>query len=233
MNRQTVQARTVRAGSSTEQTVQAEGRQLILDAAARLFREQGYAATSLREVARECGMKAGSLYYHFEAKDDIVSEVLRLGVERVAEEVRRAVMSLPPDADTDLVMYTAIHAHLSAFLDLQDYTSANVRIFGQVPQAIRDKHIPTRDAYERYWHKLLQRCAKEGNFEVSRDLRLSRLFLINALNGSLEWYRSGTASIEMLARELTDIFLYGLNGSAERSAKSTRRSPNRKVGAKK
>lgn len=236
MNRLTAQTRTGRAGSITElavQVVQAEGRQLILDAAARLFREQGYAATSLREIAGECGMKAGSLYYHFESKDEIVSEVLRLGVERVAEEVRRAVMSLPPDADTDLVMYTAIHAHLWAFLELQDYTSANVRIFGQVPQAIRDKHIPTRDAYERYWHKLLQRCAKEGNFEASRDLRLSRLFLINALNGSLEWYRSGTASIEMLARELTDNFLYGLKGSAERSAKSTRRSPNRKVGAKK
>lgn len=234
MNRQSNQAR---AGSQptqgSEEAGQAEGRQLILDAAARLFREQGYATTSLREIAGECGMKAGSLYYHFASKDEIVSEVLRLGVERVAEEVRRAVMSLPPDADTDLVLYTAIHAHLWAFLELQDYTSANVRIFSQVPQAIRDKHIPTRDAYERYWHKLFQRCAKEGDIEASRDLRLARLFLFNALNGSLEWYRSGTASVEMLSRELTDIFLYGMTGTAARPATLTRKPTDRKAGAKK
>lgn len=143
-------------------------------------------------------------------------------------------MSLPPDADTDLVMYTAIHAHLWTFLELQDYTSANVRIFSQVPHAIRDKHIPTRDAYERYWHKLFQRCAKEGDFEPSRDLRLARLFLFNALNGCLEWYRAGTASVEMLARELTDIFLYGMTGSANRRpAKSRSGTTGKKVGAKK
>ena len=234
MTKQSIQLRAgTQAGNETDQAAQAEGRHLILDAAARLFREQGYSATSLREIAGECGMKAGSLYYHFESKDEIVGEVLRIGVERVAEEVRRAVMSLPPDADSGLILYTAVHAHLWAFLELQDYTSANVRIFSQVPRAVREKHIPTRDAYERYWQKLLQRCAKDGEFDPGRNLRLARLFLFNALNGSLEWYQSGIASVETLARELTDIFLDGLRGASARAAKTTRKTTAKKAGAHK
>ena len=200
---------------------QPEGRRLILDAAARLFRERGYSATSLRDIAAGCGMKAGSLYYHFASKDEIVSEVLRIGVERVAEEVRRAVMALPPDADVRLVLFTAVRTHLWALLELQDYTSANVRIFGQVPLAVREGHNAVRDSYERYWNILLQRCAIEGRFDPERDLRLARLFLFNALNGSLEWYHPGVTSLDALARELTDLVLYGLtarNGATDPQA---------------
>ena len=47
-------------------------RQHVLDCAARLFRMQGYAATSLRDIAAASGMKPGSLYYHFPSKEMIV-----------------------------------------------------------------------------------------------------------------------------------------------------------------
>src|ERR1035437_495482 len=69
-------------------SVAAVSRQAILDTAARLFRQQGYAAASLRAIADACDMKAGSLYYHFESKDQIVSEVLDIGVQRAFDAVR-------------------------------------------------------------------------------------------------------------------------------------------------
>lgn len=187
-----------------------DGRQLILDTAARLFRQEGYAATSLRDIAGECGMKAGSLYYHFGSKDEIIGEVLRIGVERVSDEVKHAVEALPRDVDARTLLHTAVRAHLSALLELHDYTSANVRIFGQVPAQVRDAHIATRDAYERFWADLLKRCARTGRWSARRDLRLTRLFLINALNGSLEWFSDGRSTVEQLARELTELVLDGL-----------------------
>ena len=191
------------------------GRQLILDAAARLLRQEGYAATSLRDIAAECGMKAGSLYYHFSSKDEIIGEVLRIGVERVADEVRRAVADLPPDADARTLLHTAVHAHLSALLELHDYTSANVRIFGQVPAQVRAAHIATRDAYEKFWSTLLRRCARAGDWNPERKLTWTRLFLINALNASLEWFTpGGRATVEQLAHELTELVLDGLNPRA-------------------
>ncbi len=184
--------------------------QLILDTAARLFREQGYASISLRDIAAETGMKAASLYHHFASKDEIVGEVLRIGVERVSEEVRRSVMALPPDADALLLLRTAIHAHLHALLKLQDYTSANVRIFGQVPAHVREAHLGVRDGYERYWTSLLKRCAAAGQLDPARNLHLVRLFLLPGLNGSLEWFREGRMSLRTVSSELAQLLLNGL-----------------------
>ena len=49
--------------------------------------------------------------------------------------------ALPADADARTLLHTAVRAHLSALLELHDYTSANVRIFAQVPAPIREAHI--------------------------------------------------------------------------------------------
>ena len=56
-------------------------RQAILHAAAGLFRERGYAAVSLRDIAEVVGMKTGSLYYHFSSKEGLVEEILTLGTQ--------------------------------------------------------------------------------------------------------------------------------------------------------
>ena len=56
-------------------------RQSILHAAAGLFRQQGYAAVSLRDIAEAVGMKTGSLYYHFSSKESLVEEILSLGTQ--------------------------------------------------------------------------------------------------------------------------------------------------------
>ncbi len=203
-----------RSSLAVEPATASDGRALILDTAARLFRQDGYAATSLRDIAQACGMQAGSLYYHFASKDEIIGEVLRIGVERVSEEVRRAVAALPPDADARALLHTAVRAHLSALLELHDYTSANVRIFGQVPASVRERHVATRDAYERFWTALLKRCARVGGWNPQRNLKLVRLFLINALNGSLEWFTEGHSTVEQLTHELTELMLDGLDARA-------------------
>ena len=52
----------------------------LLDAAARLFAEKGYVATSMRDIAQDCGMLPGSLYYHFAAKEDLLVAVYERGV---------------------------------------------------------------------------------------------------------------------------------------------------------
>jgi len=51
-------------------------REEILDAAAELFSEQGYAATSTRAIAMAVGIKQASLYYHFANKEQILVELL-------------------------------------------------------------------------------------------------------------------------------------------------------------
>ena len=186
------------------------GRDGILDVAARLFREQGYGPVSLRKIAEAAGIKAGSIYYHFGSKDEIVVAILDLGIRAVHEKMRQAVLGHPDGAAAAAILRAAIKAHLRALLDVSDYSSANVRIFGQVPQSVRDANLPTRRAYEAEWDNLLTRLQRDDALRRNVDIRRLRLMLIGALNATLEWFDPERGSVEALASTYADVFLNGI-----------------------
>ncbi|WP_298268742.1 TetR/AcrR family transcriptional regulator [uncultured Bradyrhizobium sp.] len=185
------------------------GRDGILNVAARLFREQGYGAVSLRRIAEAAGIKAGSIYYHFGSKDEIVVAILDEGIWAVHDRMRRAVSDVS-GGDAATVLRAAIRAHLRALLDVSDYSSANVRIFGQVPQSVRDANLPARRAYEAEWDGLLSRLKADGALREVVDVRRLRLMLIGALNATLEWFDPERGSAEALASAYADVFLNGV-----------------------
>ncbi|WP_089156872.1 TetR family transcriptional regulator [Micromonospora sp. NBS 11-29] len=66
---------TAAGGPSTGATARGEQtRQLILDTALRLFRERGYARTTMRAVAQEAGVAVGNAYYYFGSKEHLIQE---------------------------------------------------------------------------------------------------------------------------------------------------------------
>lgn len=198
------------ASKVNETSRSAVGRDGVLDIAARLFREQGYGSVSLRKIAEAAGIKAGSIYYHFGSKDEIVAAVLDAGIQVVHESMREAVTALPSDTDGETILRTAIRAHLRALLDVSDYTSANVRIFGQVPQPVRDANLPTRRAYEAEWDRLLSRLQNDGALKHDVDIRRLRLMLIGTLNATLDWFDPDRGSADALSRTYADVFLNGI-----------------------
>ncbi|OYX21679.1 MAG: hypothetical protein B7Z09_00165 [Brevundimonas diminuta] len=85
----------------------------LLELAADLFRENGYAATTMRDIADAGGMKAGSLYYHFSSKDEILDGVLERGIGEAIRGFEAAMAALPPDATFDARVQAATTAHLA------------------------------------------------------------------------------------------------------------------------
>jgi AcrR family transcriptional regulator len=71
-------------------------RDQILAIARRLFVDQGYAGTSIVDLARELGTTTAALYYHFPSKADILAELLAGPLEAFSSVAERAV-SLPPE----------------------------------------------------------------------------------------------------------------------------------------
>ncbi|HEX4818339.1 MAG TPA: helix-turn-helix domain-containing protein [Nonomuraea sp.] len=71
----------------------------IQEIALRLFTEQGYEATSLREIAEELGVTKAALYYHFKTKDDIVASLVDLRIAEL-EELLAWTRSRPKTAET-------------------------------------------------------------------------------------------------------------------------------------
>lgn len=198
------------AGEVSETSRSAVGRKGVLDVAARLFREQGYGSVSLRKIAAAAGIKAGSIYYHFGSKDEIVVAILDAGIQAVHDNMRQAVGALPADTGAEAALRAAIGAHLRALLDVSDYSSANVRIFGQVPQSVRDANLPTRRAYEAEWDSLLSRLQRDGALKRNVDIRRLRLMLIGALNATLEWFDPERGGADALSRTYADVFLHGI-----------------------
>ena len=183
----------------------------ILDTAARLFAANGYKGTTLREIADAVGMKAGSIYYHFDSKEEIIARVFDTGVQRVFNAARDAVESLPPDASTRDRVQAAATGHLKAFFVLGGYTTTNIRVFRQAPPAVQEQNRKLRDAYEQYWMELLETGRERG--EVREDLprRVVRLFLFGALNWTVEWYHEEKMSLEELAAVYTSILFDGVD----------------------
>ena len=187
-----------------------QSRRRVLDAAARLFCEQGYSPVSLRAIARAAGLKPGSLYYHFEAKEQIIAEVLDLGILMVHDAVTASQQALPKNAPAADRLRAGIRAHLDALLAFSDYTSANVRIYGQVPEDIRLGNLKVRRGYELLWDDILNQAAASGGVREDVDRKAFRLMLIGSLNATLEWFDPGRGSVAELAASYTDILLNGL-----------------------
>lgn len=181
----------------------------ILDAAAALFSKHGYNGTALRDIANALDMKAGSLYYHFDSKEQLVLEILTLGLENIIDTVIRRVEELPENSSSKEVLVAAAKGHLGALLEKGDYTSTSIRNYGQMPPAVQEEGRIIRDRYESMWRKWLVKAQQKGDIMDSVDLKILRLSILGALNRTLAWYKpGGDLSIDQIA-EIQVGFVWG------------------------
>lgn len=186
----------------------------VLDAAAKIFRDYGYAGTTMRAIADEADLKAGSIYYHYKSKDELISAVLDLGIRLLIDDVRGALAALPEGASGRDRVQAAMHAHLSSILTNGDYTLSSRRVIGQVPESVRKQNMRLRDSYAAIWQEILKGAQTGGEFRSSANMSLVRLFVLGALNWTVEWFKPGGRSIEEVAREFADLILDGLSDKA-------------------
>jgi AcrR family transcriptional regulator len=190
-------------------TVNDTGRSRILDEAATLFVQQGYEATSLRHLADVVGMKAGSLYYHFSSKDELLTEILRRGIDVMETAFDEAALNT---ADADAITRIGAHtrAHLSALFENGPYTATHVTTFRTAPPAVRNDIVPLRDAYEARWTKLLHDLQTHGDLNPEVDIHVARLILFGAMNASVEWFDPAVGSLDRFAEAITTQFCQGV-----------------------
>jgi AcrR family transcriptional regulator len=110
--------------SETDTPVTARGgatRRLILDTALRLFREQGYAKTTMRAIAREAGVAVGNAYYYFPSKDHLIQEFY-LGVN--AEHRAAAEPALRAETRFAARLRAVLHAGIDVNAPYHDFAAA-------------------------------------------------------------------------------------------------------------
>jgi AcrR family transcriptional regulator len=191
--------------------ISARGRrreQQIVDAAARIFRRQGYAATTIQEVADEVGILKGSLYHYMQTKEDllyrIISEIHEDALRNVAETSERTGPAVQR-------LRHFLEAHIASFVANMDKITVFYSDYRHLEGERRTETFDRRARYEDFVRSMVRDGQAEGDFCPDIDPGLAVRGLLTMANSVYMWFHpDGPAPIEDVARDITDIALHGL-----------------------
>lgn len=170
-------------------------RENLLAISARRFARGGFEATSMRDIAGEAGMLAGSMYYHFPSKNELIAAVYEAGVAEIGAAVDSAVAGARAPWSR---LEAACIAHLEALLADRAHAAVMTADLGRLDRPLRRRLVALRDGYERRFVDLVVALP----LPAATDRTLWRLQLLGALNWTPTWYRAGGKSPAAIARAL-------------------------------
>ncbi len=172
--------------------------------AARLFRDQGYERTTVRDIGTAAGMQSGSLFYHFRTKEEILVAVMALGITRTTEQLAAALARENKPLERVRALF---HVHLNSLLG-ENQAALEVMLYEwrSVSPESRPGLIVLRDRYEALWQQVLDEASAAGL--VKANTRLLRRTLLGSLHWTVQWYnRSGTLGVAELADQIMALTL--------------------------
>lgn len=182
----------------------------LLQVAAHLFRQRGYLATNVREIARAANMKSGSIYYHYPSKEALLEAVMNRAILALTEAVKKALEVLPPDTSFRERLRVAIDAHLKAIHEYGDFIIASRQSLEMLPESERKEHLRLRRQYADIWRELLAAGQASGAVRSDLDIVPVQMFIFGALNWTSEWLDPKRRSYERTSELLAEFALDGL-----------------------
>jgi len=190
-------------------TTATDRRAELLSIAAKLFAERGLRATTVRDIADAAGILSGSLYHHFDSKEQMVDEILRDFLDSLFGRYREIVAAKLGPRDTFqaivIASFEAVDAHHAAVAIYQ----AEARHLADQPRFayIRERLVEFR----KLWHDVLRAGVKDGTFRSDLDVELSYRFLRDTVWVGVGWYRpGGKLGIDAIAEQYLSIVLDGI-----------------------
>jgi AcrR family transcriptional regulator len=182
-------------------------RRQIENAASALFRERGYAATSVRDIAGALDLRGASIYAHVASKEDVLWSI----VERAADRFDAAVAPIAAGRGTaPNRLRRMISAHITVITDDLGNASSFLHEWRFLSAERREAVAARRDRYEQRFREVIRAGIAAGDF-TRRDPRIAAIWILSALNGIAAWYRSdGALSPTAIADQYADLILEGL-----------------------
>jgi AcrR family transcriptional regulator len=198
---------------------------LIRAAALRHFAEHGYAAASMRQIAADAGITIATLYFHCSTKEQLLFDVLETHMRALADGLDVALANAPDTCGGRLA--AAIRFHVQYVT--RDEAGANISTseLRGLTGELRERHIATRDAYERKFRDLLRAGIAAAEFApVDVPVITAGILGIGLAVG--RWYRpNGRLSPDDIADEYIRFVLTALQ--LRRHAPSVADRATRKV----
>ena len=214
----TLRAKAVRdAGSRSEDETEDHERDVevrsgtkerILRIAAELFYQNGFAATSVREIAEASGVGQSSLYHHLRSKDQILIQLHVAFIDKLLADLQSTAASdaSPADQLRDIarVILATVETH-------QYEVTVFLREEHALPEEARKNIVAERDKVDALIDSILQRGVNRGDFRADIHVRLVRLAILGMCNWAYQWFRpNGTISSAEIAEQFSDLYIKGL-----------------------
>lgn len=191
----------------------------IREAAAALFQQHGYEATSLREIASAVGIQVGSLYNHIPGKDELLSVMMISVMDDLLAAFSAAVEGIANPLD-QLVAALDCHLRFHA-VRARDVFIGNSEL-RSLSQPDRSRLMARRDRYEELMLGLVQ--AVTGPVEQGQPSARLQTYTVLAIGAHVpSWYRpDGPLSLDQIIADFTEIILRQLGVPARTRARVTR-----------
>lgn len=183
-------------------------RQEILRAAARLFQQQGYDATSMNDVAAALKLSKGGLYHHFQSKDEILFHLMSHAMDITEERVLSPVRGI---ADPEERLRRLIRLHIGVVLSVQEREiTVMLHENHPLPPALRKRINARKKDYVHFVENLVAEVQQALHSKGAVSPRAAVFALMGMLNWIYQWYRpEGELQEEQLVRQYTEIFFAG------------------------
>ena len=180
----------------------------ILEAAERLFRDKGYLATTMRDIAAETKLQGGgSLYAHIKGKEDLLWEIATEAIDAFFAAVTPITeQNLPADQK----LREAIIAHIEVISARLSAAAVYFDEWRHLTQPRRDHCLARRDEYEHLFDALIHDGLRTGVFAVP-DQKLATLHVLGAMNAVRHWYKpDGRLTAHQMGEGVATMLLAGL-----------------------
>ncbi|WP_425315891.1 TetR/AcrR family transcriptional regulator [Streptomyces olivoreticuli] len=194
---------------TTENPAAPERRRELLATAAEVFAAHGYNATTVRRIADEAGLLAGSLYYHFDSKESMLDEILSTFLDELWAGYDTVLASGLGPRETLEALVT------ESFREIDRHRPA-VAIYQRESRHLvgRPRFAYLADSqrrFEKAWLGTLRRGVAERVFRADLDTRLTYRFVRDTVWVAASWYRPGGAHTpEEIARQYLSMVLDGI-----------------------
>lgn len=181
-------------------------RDKILTAAAQIFSQKGYHATSMNDIAKAVNLQKASIYYHVDSKQEILLSLLDEALDMVTRKVS-VVLSYPYPADKKLRL--AMRIYLETLGEQRDLSAILLLEHRSLAPDLQASHSPKRDRFEQIWRDLVKSGIVEGVF-TPMDIPLSVRALLGMMNWVVTWYKEmGMFTITEISDQYADLILNG------------------------
>jgi TetR/AcrR family transcriptional regulator, cholesterol catabolism regulator len=189
----------------------------VLDAAAAVFAEKGYAGASTRDIAEQLGVRQASLYYYFPSKESALGKICELGVKDFIANLQAIIAQTTP-ASHKLRQAVANHlAPLRAHPDA-NYVCVFLRHRHELPKGPRQAVATLARTYQELIQRLFREGIAAGELRADLDPKLATLALLGLCNSVIT--NRGvprTATIDAMIDEYSRIFIGGILAGGPKS----------------